>query len=99
MESGDTTGTTVTCPLSKFGEGVTFWAPNNPPNGNGGGMEQNCVSVSVFDPRYPDEANWIAQRCDLNASGRDSFVCMKPLNRDICKSNNNGSNGSVTFLL
>lgn len=89
------------CPINKFGEGESFWAESHPPNPNGGGMEQNCVSMQIYDARFPKEKNWIGQRCDDNPSGRDSYVCMQPIPTGLCgsgsSSGGNSGNGGTSL--
>ena len=79
-----------------------YWAENNPPNAEGGAIEFNCVTIQMRDARYPDDKNWVAQRCDMNLSGRDQYVCQKTIPQSTCNSGNkpNGEpRDSLNFII
>ena len=93
-------GATKQCSLRDF-NADRFWADRNPPGFDGGSVEFNCASIQINDPRYPDTANWVAQRCDFTLTGRDSYVCVPQFEEPIrCKPatiepDNNNNNHAI----
>jgi hypothetical protein len=89
------TGNLDTCGTTNFGDNKQYWAENNPPGTAGGAIEFNCATIQMRDARYANDKNWVAQRCDVNYSGRDQYVCQRKIPQSTCKNGKNENKGET----